>query len=81
MYFKYNYLSSTDKNGRYPASQVPHSSVPFSVVIAKPAEACGPLENNVRGKAVLVRRGNCPFVVCDANLTLIDLTRPDGFVH
>eukprot|EP01036_Dinobryon_divergens_P032020 gene32020-41525_t len=43
-------------------TKVPHSSVLFPVVIAKPAEACGPLENNVRGKAVLVRRGNCPFV-------------------
>eukprot|EP00286_Rhodomonas_abbreviata_P026156 CAMPEP_0181296284 /NCGR_PEP_ID=MMETSP1101-20121128/4618_1 /TAXON_ID=46948 /ORGANISM="Rhodomonas abbreviata, Strain Caron Lab Isolate" /LENGTH=440 /DNA_ID=CAMNT_0023401131 /DNA_START=172 /DNA_END=1491 /DNA_ORIENTATION=+ len=34
------------------------------LVVAKPAEACQPLENSaeVRGKAVLVRRGSCPFV-------------------
>ena len=44
-------------------TKVPHVSSNFSLVIAKPAEACGPLENNVKGKAVLVRRGSCPFVV------------------
>ena len=32
------------------------------MVVAKPAEACAPLENDVRGKVVLVRRGACPFV-------------------
>lgn len=32
------------------------------MVVAKPAEACTPLENDVRGKVVLVRRGSCPFV-------------------
>jgi hypothetical protein len=32
------------------------------MVVAKPAEACGPIENDVRGKVVLVRRGSCPFV-------------------
>lgn len=31
-------------------------------VLAKPAEACGPLQNNVKGKIVLVRRGSCAFV-------------------
>lgn len=34
----------------------------MQVTVAKPAEACGPLENDVKGKAVLVRRGSCPFV-------------------
>lgn len=34
----------------------------FSMVIAKPAEACTPIENDVKGKLVLVRRGGCPFV-------------------
>jgi hypothetical protein len=37
-------------------------NVSMSVAVAKPAEACTPLENDVRGKAVLVRRGSCPFV-------------------
>lgn len=32
------------------------------VVVAKPPEACTPLENDVNGKIVLVRRGSCPFV-------------------
>lgn len=32
------------------------------MVVAKPSEACAPLENDVRGKIVLVRRGTCPFV-------------------
>lgn len=35
---------------------------PLNLVVAKPAEACGPIENDVRGKAVLVRRGTCAFV-------------------
>jgi hypothetical protein len=34
----------------------------MEVVLAKPAEACSALENNVKGKVVLVRRGSCPFV-------------------
>jgi hypothetical protein len=34
----------------------------MGVVVAQPADACKPLENDVRGKAVLVRRGGCPFV-------------------
>ena len=42
--------------------QMPHENVTFPVVVAKPAEACTPLENDVRGKVVLVRRGSCPFV-------------------
>lgn len=37
-------------------------SVELPLVVAKPAEACTPLENDVRGKVVLVRRGSCPFV-------------------
>ena len=43
-------------------SKVYHESLSASLVVAKPAEACGPLENDVKGKAVLVRRGSCPFV-------------------
>lgn len=30
--------------------------------MSKPAEACDPLEKDVKGKVVLVRRGTCPFV-------------------
>ena len=43
-------------------TKAPDSSVNLPVVVAKPAEACSPIENDVRGKAVLVRRGSCPFV-------------------
>lgn len=32
------------------------------IIVADPADACVPLSNNVKGKAVLVRRGKCPFV-------------------
>lgn len=39
-----------------------HESVSMDAVVARPADACKPLENDVRGKAVLVRRGACPFV-------------------
>eukprot|EP01031_Cornospumella_fuschlensis_P031675 gene31675-38280_t len=42
--------------------KVPHGNVSLPIVMAKPAEACSPLENDVRGKVVLVRRGSCPFV-------------------
>jgi hypothetical protein len=41
---------------------MPHESAQMGVVVAQPADACKPLENDVRGKAVLVRRGGCPFV-------------------
>jgi hypothetical protein len=34
----------------------------MDVVMAKPADACSPLDNDVKGKAVLIRRGSCPFV-------------------
>ena len=36
----------------------------FAIALARPAEACTPLENgsDVKGKLVLVRRGGCPFV-------------------
>jgi hypothetical protein len=34
----------------------------MTLAVARPAEACGPIENDVKGKAVLVRRGGCPFV-------------------
>lgn len=43
-------------------TKVTPSNMAMEVVVAKPAEACGPLENNVKGKIVLVRRGTCPFV-------------------
>ena len=43
-------------------SKMLHESVSSPLVVAKPAEACSPIENDVRGKAVLVRRGGCPFV-------------------
>lgn len=39
-----------------------HANTTMDIVVAKPVEACHPLENDVRGKAVLVRRGSCPFV-------------------
>ena len=39
-----------------------HDSANMDVTVARPAEACTPLENDVRGKVVLVRRGSCPFV-------------------
>lgn len=38
----------------------PSQQVPLS--LAKPADACSPLENDVSGKVVLVRRGGCTFV-------------------
>jgi len=43
-------------------TMVTADSVSTGLVVAKPAEACGPLENDVRGKVVLVRRGSCAFV-------------------
>jgi len=43
-------------------SKVSHASTVLSVAVARPAEACGPIENDIKGKAVLVRRGGCPFV-------------------
>lgn len=41
-------------------TKVPEDTL--DIVVAKPAEACVPLENEVKGKIVLVRRGSCPFV-------------------
>lgn len=43
-------------------SKVYHDSIAAPLVVAKPAEACGPIENDIKGKAVLVRRGSCPFI-------------------
>jgi hypothetical protein len=37
-------------------------SATVTPVLANPADACSALTNDVRGKAVLVRRGGCPFV-------------------
>lgn len=34
----------------------------LSLAIARPAEACSSIENDIKGKVVLVRRGGCPFV-------------------
>lgn len=39
-----------------------HESVEIPLAMAKPAEACDPLEKDYKGKAVLVRRGTCSFV-------------------
>jgi hypothetical protein len=38
------------------------ASSSYGITVAKPAEACTPIENDIRGKIVLVRRGSCPFV-------------------
>jgi hypothetical protein len=43
-------------------TKVTHVNTTMSIVVAKPAEACTPIENDIRGKAVLIRRGSCPFV-------------------
>lgn len=43
-------------------TKVPTMPTGLGIVLAKPAEACTPLENNVKGKIVLVRRGSCPFI-------------------
>ena len=39
-----------------------HPNISLLATVAKPIDACSPLVDNVRGKAVLVRRGGCPFV-------------------
>lgn len=41
---------------------ITHSDSSFSLSIAKPADACSSITNDVKGKVVLVRRGGCPFV-------------------
>lgn len=43
-------------------TKVLDESISLPIVIARPAEACSPIENDVKGKIVLVRRGSCPFV-------------------
>ncbi|CAM9664913.1 unnamed protein product, partial [Ectocarpus fasciculatus] len=43
-------------------TKVPSNPKPLGIALAKPAEACTPLENNVKGTIVLVRRGSCPFI-------------------
>ena len=43
-------------------TKVSSDEISLPLVVAKPAEACGPIENDVKGKAVLVRRGSCAFV-------------------
>jgi PA domain len=45
-----------------PRPQMLHPDIHVSATVAKPVDACAPLTNNVKGKAVLVRRGGCPFV-------------------
>ncbi len=37
-------------------------TVDLTIIVAKPSDGCGAIENNVKGKMVLVRRGGCPFV-------------------
>lgn len=37
------------------------ASTPYAMTVARPAEACASIENDVKGKLVLVRRGGCPF--------------------
>lgn len=41
---------------------MPKFTEPLELALAKPAEACAPIENHVKGKIVIVRRGSCPFV-------------------
>mmetsp|Transcript_22223 Transcript_22223/g.32332 ORF Transcript_22223/g.32332 Transcript_22223/m.32332 type:complete len:459 (+) Transcript_22223:67-1443(+) len=43
-------------------TRVAHQDKKLPLVMSKPAEACEPLEKDVKGKAVLVRRGSCSFV-------------------
>jgi hypothetical protein len=43
-------------------TNVPHLNTTLSIAMARPAEACEPLTNDVKGKIVLARRGSCPFV-------------------
>jgi len=43
-------------------SKVSHHDTSLTLGVARPAEACSPIENDIKGKAVLVRRGGCPFV-------------------
>ena len=40
----------------------PHRNVSTPVVVASPSEACTPIQNDIRNKVVLARRGGCPFV-------------------
>lgn len=42
--------------------KAPHPSRVLEVVRAVPADACEAIENDVKGKVVLVARGNCAFV-------------------
>ena len=39
-----------------------HETTEIPLAMAKPAEACDPLQKDYKGKAVLVRRGTCSFV-------------------
>jgi hypothetical protein len=43
-------------------TKVTPPSSSYGLIVANPVEACLPIENNVKGKIVLVRRGSCPFV-------------------
>lgn len=63
-------LSSSLKEGDLPVeyllahfgAKMLHSSMTVSAAVAKPVDACSPILNDIKGKAVLVRRGGCPFV-------------------
>merc|ERR1711871_764492 len=43
-------------------TKVPHGNTSLPIVMAKPPEACSAIQNDVKGKVILVRRGGCPFV-------------------
>ena len=59
-------LNGMDSNIEYLLAQfgmkASHESVEIPLAMAKPAEACDPLQKDYKGKAVLVRRGTCSFV-------------------
>lgn len=61
--------SSTDKEKEsleyllaHFGTKVPHTNTSLPIVMAKPPEACSAIQNDVKGKVILVRRGGCPFV-------------------
>lgn len=59
-------LNGVEQNLEYLLAQFgmksTHESVEIPLAMAKPAEACDPLQKDYKGKAVLVRRGTCSFV-------------------
>jgi len=70
-------LSQPLKDSEYPleyllahfGTKVLNSNIAAPLVMAKPdIHACRPLENDVKGKVVLVRRGGCSFVKKSENI-------------